>query len=133
MRRDKNDKAWAEVKDKLKKRDGENCRLVRILSVGDMYELRKNAGNRIKILDPAHIYPVSLDSSLMYELVNLVRLNRYSHEMLDSMKDPISGKSITRDEVYRWWKKIAGNDQWYAIKKLMDLHKKEKRSGREDE
>ncbi len=129
MRRDKNDKAWATVKSAVDKRDGNTCRLVRILSVGDMYALKKNAGNRLNILDPAHIYPVSLSTDIMYEPANLVKLNRYSHDMLDSMKDPITGQHITKDEVYRWWRKIAGNDQWYEIKRLIDHYKKEKRNG----
>lgn len=127
MRRDKNDKEWAKVKHAIKERDGNTCRLVRKLSVGEMYELKQNAGVRYKTLDPAHIYPVSLDTSVMYEPANLVILNRYSHEMLDSMKSPLTGKSIPRSEVYKWWKRIAGDKQWYEIQRLRDLHKKEKR------
>ncbi len=130
MRRDKNDKAWQKVKLEVSKRDEGKCRLVRIISIGDMYALKKNAGQRLSVIQPAHIYPVSLDTSIMYEAANIVSLNSYSHSMLDSMKDPISGKSISKDEVYRWWKKIAGDDQWYEIKRLIDFNKKERRSGR---
>lgn len=126
MRRDKNDKQWAKVKSELTKRDGEVCRLVRILSVSDMAMLKRNAGVRLKTLDPAHIFPVSLNTSIMYDVENLVKLNRYSHEMLDGMKHPITGNSITRDEVYKWWKKIAGDDQWYAIQRLIKERKRER-------
>ena len=127
MRRDKNDKKWFQVKKEITKRDGNNCRLVRILSVKDMYLLKKNAGMQLNILDPAHIFPVSLDTSIMYEPANLVRLNRYSHSMLDNMKDPITGKSITRNRVYDWWRKIAGEKQWFEIQKLRKENKHERK------
>jgi len=119
MRRDKNDKEWALVKKQLDARDGEVCRLSKVISVAEMFSLRKNAGSRLSILDPAHIYPVSLNATIMYELDNLVKLNRFSHEMLDNMKHPISGKPISKDSVYLWWEKIAGKVQWAAIYKLL--------------
>ena len=127
MRRDKNDKKWFQVKKEITKRDGNNCRLVRILSVKDMYLLKKNVGIQLNILDPAHIFPVSLDTSIMYEPANLVQLNRYSHSMLDNMKDPITGKSITRNKVYDWWQKIAGEKQWFEIQKLRKENKHERK------
>ncbi len=109
MRRDQNDRAWGEVKIAVKKRDGELCRLVRILSVGDMHELRKRAGSRLNVLDPAHYIPVSASAEHMYDVDNIVRLNRYSHEMLDGFRDPITGKSISKNEVQRWWYKIISS------------------------
>ena len=109
MRRDKNDKLWAKVKQELTERDGTTCRLVRILSVNEMAQLRRNAGHRIKILDPAHYIAVSANPDIMYDIDNLVKLNRYSHEMLDSFKDPISGKGISKGEVNKWWYKIVSS------------------------
>ncbi len=125
MRRDKNDKKWQQAKKAVFNRDGKSCRLMKILSVSDAYVLKKNAGAMLKVIQPAHIYPVSLNASIMYEPANIVALNAYSHQMLDNMKDPVSGKPISRSEVYVWWKKIAGNDQWYEIKRLIDQNKKE--------
>jgi len=118
-RRDSNDEKWIEVKDRLHKRDKSRCRLSRIISAKDALILRHRAGSRIGKIDAAHIFPVSTHPWMVYELNDLVCLNRYSHEMLDTCRDPITGASITHEEVYEWWEKIAGVRQWTALTNMI--------------
>ena len=126
MRRDSKDAAWAKVKRTIYSRDNDSCRLIKTLSVSDMMALKRNAGQRIGVMQPAHIYPVSLMPEIMYEPENLITLNAYSHSMLDSMRDPITGKNISKSEVYKWWEKIAGKSQWRNLGILIEEKKHER-------
>lgn len=118
-RRDGNDVAWKKVKDVVKKRDGDICRLLRVISIQQALTLKKNATVLIQKLDPAHIFPVSTHPLLCYESDNIVTLNRYSHSMLDSGRDPIKGESITNQETMAWWEKIVGPQQWDRLQKKL--------------
>ena len=54
---------------------------------------------------------------MCYDEDNIISLNRYSHENLDSYRDPITGKSITREEVNKWWVRLlkAYPPQWESF------------------
>lgn len=123
MRRDSNDLEWKKVKFEVRKRDQETCRLIKIVSVSEMFLLKKKAGRLLQILDPAHIIPVSERPDLCYNSDNIVTLNRYSHEMLDNFKHPITGTPINKQEVLAWWKKIAKEKQWNNLVNLMNGRK----------
>lgn len=115
MRRDSNDLEWRKVKEVVKDRDKNICRLVRILSISDTFFLKKNAGSLLYTVDAAHYRPVSERPDLIYNPNNIVCLNRYSHSNLDDCKDPIDGHSISADDVERWWRRILrGNKSQYS-------------------
>lgn len=119
-RRSYEDEKWAATREAVYKRDGMHCRLLRVLSAKDAILLKRNAGQQLQKLDPAHIYPVSKNIQLTYELSNIVCLNRYSHEMLDTCRHPVTGASISREDVYEWWEQIAGKKQWEALMKVAE-------------
>ena len=122
MRRDSNDILWKEVKQKVRARDGNICRLLKVLSLQEGILLRKNAEHLLYQLDPAHFISVSQDSSIMYDENNIVMLNHYSHSNLDSCRNPITGEYISQEEVRNWWERILkGNKYQYEYLKNKDL------------
>jgi len=111
LRRDQDDKRWKDTRAKVYKRDT-RCRLLRVITPREYLELSRNAGpTRMTLMDPAHFKPVSSHPEFCYDVDNIVLLNRFSHEMLDSCKDPLSGKSITLEEREAWWKKILKSNK----------------------
>lgn len=109
MRRDSNDKKWQDVKQRVFKRDT-SCRLCKVLTPTEFLILKRNAGSLIRQLDPAHIIPVSQESSIMYQSWNIVGLNHWSHGMLDSFRNPVTGDFITSEEAKNWWLRILSGD-----------------------
>ena len=99
---------WENVYTLVHKRDREYCRLKLILTKEELAELNKNPVNLLNQLDVAHIIPRSSSRKLYYELDNLVLLNRVSHSWIDTYKNPINGKPITREERKEWWVRIVG-------------------------
>ena len=113
-RRDSNDQEWIKTKKKVRERDNETDRMSRICTAVEYNVLRKKAKFLLNTLDPAHYLPVSERPDLCYDYNNIVLLNRYSHEMLDSFKDPIYGNPISREQVREWWVRILkGNKEQY--------------------
>ena len=112
MRRDSSDPKWLELKEIVKKRDKGQCQLLSKLSPQEFLLLTKQAGSRANILDPAHCFGAGSFPHLVYDKDNVVLLNRYSHDMLDYFKNPISGKPIDREEHTRWWKRIIGEQRY---------------------
>lgn len=106
MRRDSRDKRWLETKKRVKLRDKNTCRLCCALNVQEFKKLKKNAGPYLYHLDAAHYLAVSDRPDLCYSSANIVLLNHYSHSLLDSFKDPITGEPITKEENLKWWKRI---------------------------
>lgn len=111
MRRDSNDKEWTRVKKEVSDRDRGVDRIWRCLNLKEALTLKKKGGVLLEKKDPAHIIAVSENESIMYEACNIVTLNRYSHEMLDSFRDPVDGHNITKKEVIQWWLRILGTDK----------------------
>jgi len=121
MRRDSSDKQWQEVKERVRKRDGNRDRLLRVLTMKEALSLQKKApAVLLKKLDVAHIFPVSLYPDIMYNDTNMVILNRYSHEALDNLRHPITGDAISYEERQEWWKRIAGQEQWESLAGYVD-------------
>ena len=111
MRRDSNDKEWTRVKKEVSDRDKGVDRIWRCLNLKEALTLKKKGGVLLEKKDPAHIIAVSENESIMYEACNIVTLNRYSHEMLDSFRDPVDGHNITKKEAVQWWLRILGTDK----------------------
>lgn len=132
-RRSAEDTKWQAVKKQVRSRDGNTCRLFRVITVKQALKLKKNAGPLLGRLDAAHIYPVSQNIPMMYEVNNLVLLNRWSHSMLDSFHDPITGDPISKAEVMAWWEAIAGSRQWQALQNVKEfLYGAERSAGSEE-
>ena len=111
MRRDSNDKEWTRVKKEVSDRDKGVDRIWRCLNLKEALTLKKKGGVLLEKKDPAHIIAVSENENIMYEACNIVTLNRYSHEMLDSFRDPVDGHNITKREAVNWWLRILGTDK----------------------
>lgn len=111
MRRDSNDKEWQRVKEEVKKRDKEIDRMIKVCSPVEYILYKKNAGNLINIIDPAHIIPVSENSKIMYMACNIISLSRAAHTNLDNFRDPIKGTYISKEEVNKWWKRLLHGDK----------------------
>ena len=111
MRRDSNDKEWTRVKKEVSDRDKGVDRIWKCLNLKEALILKKKGGVLLEKKDPAHIIAVSENESIMYEACNIVTLNRYSHEMLDSFRDPVDGHNITKKEAVNWWLRILGTDK----------------------
>lgn len=120
-RRDTNDNRWKEVREEVFKRD-KGDRILKVLSLQEFYQLKRNAGSYLRILDPAHYLEVSKRPDLCYEVNNIVTLNRYSHSNLDSFHHPITGEHISKEEVQKWWDRILrGNKAQYEFLKSEEL------------
>ena len=111
MRRASNDKEWNRVKKEVSARDKGVDRIWKCLNLKEALILKKKGGVLLEKKDPAHIIAVSENESIMYEACNIVTLNRYSHEMLDSFRDPVDGHNITKKEAVNWWLRILGTDK----------------------
>ena len=104
------------MKAKVRKRDLGRDRILRILSVKEVLILQKNASRaQLQKLDAAHVFAVSTHPEMCYEVNNVVLLNRFCHESLDNMKDPITGRPISQEENLAWWERILGPTQWEAL------------------
>lgn len=120
-RRDASDKKWQDVKKKVRTRDKGTDRILRVLSAKEAIILMRVANQaQLSILDPAHIFPVSVYPHLTYCEDNIVLLNRYSHENLDSIRDPVTGINITHEDAYEWWRRIAGPEQWDRLQNQLN-------------
>ena len=117
MRRDKNDQEWQALKLRVFQRDG-GCQLMKILSPQKAMTLMREAKGMVQILDPAHVFGVGPFPHLCYVDDNVVLLNRYSHDMLDSMHDPVTGKFIDRETRDRWWTLIVGEERFRKLEAL---------------
>ena len=120
-RRDSDDQKWQQVKEEVRKRD-KTDRIFKVLNMKEALILKKTGGPQLQILDPAHIIPVSANSEIMYEACNIILLNRYSHEMLDNCRNPVTGQYISKEEREKWWIKILkGNSkQFETFKNLLE-------------
>lgn len=111
MRRDSNDKEWQRVKEEVKKRDKEIDRMIKVCSPVEYILYKKNAGNLINIIDPAHVIPVSEDFKGLYKSCNICSISRWAHSNLDSFKSPITGQPISKEEINNWWLRILYSDK----------------------
>jgi hypothetical protein len=114
MRRDSKDEKWKEVKRLVNERDS-HCRLLDVITAKEYITLQKKARRLLSHCDPAHILPVSVYPHLCYVVENVILLNRYSHDMLDSCRSPITGEPITKEERDGWWKRIIGEDVYLKL------------------
>jgi len=116
------DPEWVALRDFVFKRD-KGCRLLQVLSAQEFLILRKNAKERLSHLDPAHVLPVGAHPVLCYDKENVVCLNRYSHDNLDSCKNPLTGSPISREDRDAWWMRIIGEELFKKLReKALDTN-----------
>lgn len=114
------DGRWEVVKNQM---DLNNCLLIQRLKEDPggkevLDVLMKLGGGFLKTIDPAHVISRSQAPHLKYESKNVVPLNRYSHSMLDTMRDPIYGNPLTKDKRDEWWEFIVGETQWAELQEM---------------
>lgn len=119
MRRGADDKKWQATREAVKERDQGVDRLMKVLTYKEGLIVKRKAGPMKNVLDPAHYIPVSKRPDLCYDVSNIVLLNRYSHEALDSSRDPVTNEWISNKQVQAWWKRILKGDleQYDSLKK----------------
>lgn len=112
------DPLWDEVSDIVWKRDKE-CRLLSKLKIDKFedykYFISSNPYSLIQKLDLAHIISRSASKNLYYDPDNIIILNRVSHSFMDQYCDPITGKSITKDQRENWFRYIVGDDKYEKL------------------
>ena len=109
------DKEWLETEKKVRERDSNCCRLIKVLSYNEAQRLKNNSNGLYKIIDPAHVIRRTKALNIKYDTDNIVCLNRWSHGCLDHYKDPIDGKSISKEDVESWWKLIVGIENYNKL------------------
>ena len=106
------DEKWIEIKNNLPK----ECELIKALQKANKLDyirsLRHNGSFLLNTLDGAHYKSRQEAPFMKYDPDNVVSLNRYSHSMLDFMKNPIDGTPITKEEQENWWKFILGQERY---------------------
>jgi len=109
------DGQWIEVREKVRQRDGNKCRLLSILTTEEKVRLLKEQRENIwlnKTIDPAHVIARSQSPKLIYCERNIVMLGRLFHSRLDTMQNPLTGKPIIKEEVESWWIRIIGYEEY---------------------
>lgn len=102
----------------IETRDGGRCRLMANLSLYDKSTLLSNSGGQHKMLDAAHVFGKGPFPHMRYVKENIVLLNRFSHNCLDTQKSPITGKPITAEEKEQWWCLIVGRESYEELKAI---------------
>ena len=111
----KKDEKWEAVREKVYTRDKHECQLIRILTYEEYKILLVNSCGLHKVIDPAHSIWTRRSKSPKHKYLveGIFTLNRASHSWLDN-------KSITKEEVEEWWKRIIGPDRMKLLISLLD-------------
>lgn len=115
------DEEWENVKSEL---NLTYCHLLKKLKEDNLFDeinILKNKGSfLLNIIDAAHIFPKSGYPYLKYDIENIVPLNRFSHSCLDSMRDPITGEQISKEQHTYYWMYIAGIETYKKLEEKID-------------
>jgi hypothetical protein len=110
------DEKWIEIREAVFKRDSYTCQFMKILNSEELKLYKQIAGSFIKVLDPAHIITRSEAPSLVYDIDNIITISRIAHSYIDHFQDPITGKSMTKEEQLKWWYRIVGESRYKLLK-----------------
>lgn len=108
----------AKLRKEIERRDFHTCRLIPLLNKEERDLLFSNCGILYRTLDAAHVFEKSAFPHMRYMKNNVVLLNRFSHNMLDQQKSPLTGKGITREMKDDWWKRILGKDYYEELEDI---------------
>lgn len=112
------DVKWVDVREKVKQRDGNCCRLFSILTKEEKVYLLKEQRDNLwlnKTIDPAHILSRSSRPDLIYCEENIVMLGRLFHGRIDSLQNPLTGAPISTEERKNWWIRIVGEEVYTQL------------------
>ena len=108
----------AELSEFVRERDGNSCRLLRILTYLEYQEWKQNQGGQGATIDAAHVFGKGSHPWMRFLPDNIVCLNRFSHLSLDTGRSPLSGKLISKEEHDRWWERIVGEETYAELVEL---------------
>lgn len=114
----KKEENWQLVRRGVLKRDFYSCRFFVKLTDDEKDLVKLNSYGQYKQIDCAHVFNKQSYPWMKYNSDNVVLLNRYSHGMLDTNKNPITGQYITNDEVKEWWKFIVGKERYERLENI---------------
>ena len=106
------------LSDQVRLRDGNKCRLIKLLTDVEYQEWRANQGGQGATIDAAHIFGKGAYPWMRYVPENIVCLNRFSHNSLDTYRSPINGSVISKEEHTNWWIRIVGKEIYSKLVKL---------------
>lgn len=108
----------SELSEFVRNRDGNKCRLVWLLSDTEYQEWLSNQGGQGSTIDAAHVFGKNAYPWMRYIPENVVCLNRFSHNSLDTYRSPLNGKIISKEEHENWWKRIVGEETYAKLEEL---------------
>jgi len=100
------DPKWEQTKKDAFNYYGKKCLLLSKLTEEELYQVKLLLYGEFTTVDPAHILPKSVYPKFKYNHYNVIPLSRLFHSRLDSYKDPITGKNISKEEHEIWWNRI---------------------------
>lgn len=115
------DLKWKEIQEIVNKRDSK-CRVLPVLSVKEYGIIKYQLKGLSAILDCAHVISRAQapQDELYYNPDNIVLMSRMFHARLDTYKDPVTDKFLTKEQRNHWWERIVGKKMW---NKLLTLQK----------
>lgn len=116
---DMKDEKWEMVKEEVYKRDGGKCQLIPKLTAGELTVFLEKSGDLRYIIDPAHIFRKGAYPQLKYDPENVILLNRYSHSMIDTYRNPVTGEPLTQTEHQKWWMRIVGAKRYMKLEEKL--------------
>lgn len=108
------DEEWIDVCERVDTRDV-TCRIWGVLEKEEkqvIMEIYRDEYKLLsKILDHCHIIPRGKNKDLFYDENNIVLVSRYFHNLLDSLRHPITRAPITKEERLQWFRKALKGKQ----------------------
>jgi len=100
------DYEWESLKETIKLRDM-SCLFVKIATVQELSILEKKEGWWLqKFIDGAHLISRAEAPSQIYNVNNVILLNRYIHSCLDQFINPLTGESMGIEGKAQWITRI---------------------------
>ena len=91
------------------------CRLNSTLTREELYLYGSSSDG---CFDVAHVFGKSAFPHMRYLEDNVVLLSREFHSRLDAGKNPLTGKTISKEEHEGWWIRIVGEDKYKKLKEI---------------
>ena len=91
------------------------CRLNSVLTREELYLYGSSSDG---CFDVANVFGKSAFPHMGYLEDNVVLLSREFHSRLDAGKNPLTGKTISKEEHEGWWIRIVGEDKYKKLKEI---------------
>lgn len=106
---------WEACKAEMQARDGKVCLVWLNASLAERKILKEKSGGQLSTVDAAHIFGKGAYPHMALVSLNICPLNRYSHEMLDNNRDPITGERIGRKGRAMWFATLVGVERYKIL------------------